>query len=136
MPDGRISMRYRSVGDLPPGEAPSYGVQFANSAPQTLGCREDLRLSDGLVIELRPQPATSLWLGTDRSDGLLAPGETVTAQITLRWATPVAGGWSLRGGVVVQSDDPSRRTERVGVELTPGPAPHRLFLPRISVLAP
>ncbi len=136
LPDGRISLRYREPGDLPPAEAASYGLQFSSGEVQTIGCRANLQLSAGLTLELRPQLPTSSWLQADRASGSVAPGGAVELLLTVRWARPTRPGWALSGGVLLQTNDLARQEVRLPVRLSSSAAPHTLYFPRMPNAKP
>jgi subtilisin family serine protease len=131
IPDGRVSMRYRTIAGLTDGESASYGLQYALDEVQTLGCKADLRLADGLTVELRPQVPAEVWLQVQQPRGEIAPGESRPLELTLRWVHPVASGWPLSGAVLLQTNDPTQREVRLTVRAQPTQAPYNLHFPHV-----
>lgn len=133
LPDGRISMRYHTLGELPPAESASYGLQYGLQEVQALGCKGSLDLFDGLTVELRPQTPTPAWLQLDALSGAIAPGETADLDLNLRWVPPVPAGWPLSGALLLQTNDPLRPEVRLTVRLEPRAAPYNLYFPHAPV---
>jgi hypothetical protein len=129
LPDGRISLRYRTIGALPPAESASYGLQYGLREVQTLGCKGDLGLFSGLTVELRPQLPTPAWLQPAALSGTVPAGETADLNLELRWVPPAPAGWPLSGAVVLQTNDPLRPELRLTVRLRTTAAPHNLYVP-------
>jgi hypothetical protein len=127
-PDGRISLSYKQIASLRAEDAPTYGVQSDARTFQSLGCRDDLRLANGLTIELRPQPPSALWLTLNQTQGTIGPGQTATAQLRLRWV-PLGPGQPASASVLVSSNDPLRPQLRLTVRLSTSQAPHQTFFP-------
>lgn len=128
MPDGRISLRYRRIGTLPVFASASYGIQYKGRQVQMLGCRTGLGLSDGLTIELRPQPPTSSWMAVEQTDGHLMPGEEGFIAVQVRWVAS-ADGEPVSGAVEVRTNDPEQPRARFTLRLIGEPAPYRLWAP-------
>lgn len=128
LPDGRVRMNYRQVSALLPADRASYGLQ-GRQALQLLGCERDIDLTDGLAIELRPQPIASAWAALARSSGTIAPGTSAELPVELTWAPPATGGWPASARVVLMSNDPLRPTARLSVRMETNAPPYRTFFP-------
>lgn len=131
MRDGRISMHYKTIGPLAPELSASYGLQASNQAYQSLGCRSDLLLNDGLTIELRTQPTTSTWVEWSDQQGEIAPGEAADLPIALRWVSPSFYPWGFRGTILIQSNDPLAPVTRLPITIAPENAPYRVIFPMV-----
>lgn len=131
MPDGRISLRYRTPGPIAIDESASAGLQISTREVQSLGCRETLTLSDGLTVELRPQIPATVWMAVDAERGSVAAGATGTLALRARWVPPQAGGWPQSGAVELHTNDPSQPRVRISVRLSTTPAPHQRFFPLV-----
>lgn len=130
-PDGRISMRYRTVGALPPGEGASVGIQNSLAEVQSLGCKADLPLADGLTIELRPQIAGQHWLSLETVDGDVAPNAEAGVPVTVRWVAARPFPPSFSGAIELRSNDPARPVARFSIRLRAGPAPNTVLLAQV-----
>ena len=131
MPDGRISLRYRQVGRLPASASASAGVQYHVRQAQTLGCGSDLRIDNGLTIELRPQTSALAWLEVEATGESLPPGMVGNVPVRVRWTAPT-GAWPASGAIEVRTNDPAQPRVRFTVRLSTGEAPHRTLLPWVS----
>jgi hypothetical protein len=121
-------MNYRQVSALLPADRASYGLQ-GRRALQLLGCERDTDLTDGLAIELRPQPIASAWAALARSSGTIAPGASAELPVELTWAPPATGGWPASARVILMSNDPLRPTARLSVRMETNAPPYRTFFP-------
>jgi subtilisin family serine protease len=135
LPDGRVQLNYAQVAGLRPADRASYGLQGGRSL-QMLGCERDLELSDGLTIELRPQPSVTTWAELPAATGTVAPGATAEIPVDLFWAPAAVGGWPASARIVLTSNDPDRPTAQLYVRLETGAAPRRTFFPWMGHIAP
>ncbi len=131
MPDGRISLRYKTVGSIAVGESPSVGLQHNVDEVQTLGCKADLPLADGLTVELRPQMATNLWLSLDQTRGSVAPSRSAGVPVTVHWIAPRPFTGPRSAVVELHSNDPNALLTRFTVRLRTTPAPVSLLLVQV-----
>ncbi|NJN16030.1 MAG: S8 family serine peptidase [Oscillochloris sp.] len=127
-PNGRIRFNYDAVADIQESDFVSYGVQASNRNAQGIACRNDLGLSDGLRIELRPQADPSLWLEVAAPSGTIAPAATAAPKVQLRW-TPATDGSPVSATLRIVSNDPQRPQQTITVRMTPEDAAHRLYFP-------
>lgn len=130
-PDGRVDLRYKSVPPLPAGESASYGLQYRRGEVQRLGCQTELGLSDGLAIELRPQPPASIWLQPGPLAGQVAPGSVAELSFIARWARPSPQGWPYSAVVQLSTNDPLQPRVRITVRLSSTAAPYELQFPLV-----
>lgn len=133
MPDGRISMRYKHIGALAEAESPSVGLQHTLAEVQSLGCKAELPLADGLTIELRPQAPASLWLSPDKPEGSIAPGDEVEVPVSVRWVSARPFERRFSGTVELRSNDPTTPVARFKVRLRTAEAPHSIRLIQVQV---
>lgn len=129
-PDGRVTLNYKQVSALLPGDNAAYGIQHSTSAAQSLGCRSGLGLADGLSIELRPQPSTDLWMSLPVTAGQVKAGATVDVVVRLSWIY-VSGGAAPSGTVLLRSNDPQRPQQLLTVRMLPAEAPFNMYFPRL-----
>ncbi len=132
MPDGRISLRYKSVGPLADSESASAGIQHNLSELQSLGCKEGLLVDDGLTIELRPQVPGTMWLTLEKADGSIAPNAQVGVPVTVQWISARPFEQRFSGVVELLSNDPSLPRARFTVRLRTSAAPHTLYVSQLS----
>lgn len=130
MPDGRISMRYKSVGDLLPSDGAAAGLQRNAVEHQSLGCKTELSLRDGLTVELRPQVPGSLWLRAMATEGKVAPGASATIPVRIRWMWGHSFEGHFSGVVELRSNDPNTPVARFTVRLRMGEAPYTTYFPQ------
>lgn len=131
VPDGRISLRYKSVGDLLPAESASAGLQNNLAEVQSLGCKADLPVGDGLTVELRPQAPATAWLSVSRSEGSAAPAAQVEVPVEVQWVSTRTFERRLSGVVELRSNDPTSPVARFTVRLRTAEAPHTLLMPQV-----
>lgn len=132
MPDGRISMRYRSVGTFAAAASASAGLQHNLAELQSLGCKEDLPIGDGLTLELRPQTPGSHWLSGAKTEGSVAPGEQVGVPVTVRWARGEPFERRFSGVVELRSNDPTAPVARFTVRMATAAAPQTIIFPFVA----
>ena len=136
LPDGRISLRYRTLGSLALSEMASVGLQRDQNEVQSLGCKADLSLADGLTIELRPQLPPSFWVNLAQPQGSVAPNTVASVPVTVRWAAsrPFTGPPFTEprsANLELRSNDPNTTLTRFTVRLTIAPAPYSLLLMQV-----
>jgi len=119
------------VGRLPASASASAGVQYHFRQAQTLGCGSDLRIDNGLTIELRPQMSALAWLEVEATGESLPPGMVGNVPVRVRWTAPT-GAWPASGAIEVRTNDPAQPRVRFTVRLSTGEAPHRTLLPWVS----
>ncbi|WP_322488167.1 S8 family serine peptidase [Chloroflexus sp.] len=130
-PNGRIRFHYRDVTSLISGDSGTIGLQL-NGAVQTVGCSFDihppLNLSNGLVIELRPQINPQSWLSVASSESTtVAAGATSNAQLTARWIGPIYQTQQARVRII--SNDPRKPVTTARVQLNEGvSAPYQVII--------
>lgn len=127
-PDGQIQLNYRDLDALQIKDGASVGLQATALTSQSLGCKGSLSLGDGLTVELRPQPKTTLWMELIDTQGTIAPGALDAPTVRLRWAAPPPAG-ALSGSILVRSNDPLQPLQRITVRLSAGQAPYRQYFP-------
>ncbi len=130
-PDGRIRLNYRNLDQLAVGESASFGLQRDSSVIQSLGCRSGLGLSDGLSIELRPQPPSAAWLRVSQPTTSLDPGASTNLTASARWIASSGYAWPASGAIVLHSNDPTMPELRFNLRLTTTPAPHTWHFPLV-----
>ena len=133
MPDGRISLRYKRVGAIAEAESPSAGLQHTLAEVQSLGCKADLQLADGLTVELRPQAPASLWLRPAEPAGSIAPGGEAGVPVHVSWVSARPFERRFSGAVELRSNDPTAPVARFTVRVRAGEAPHSLRLTQVQV---
>ncbi len=130
-PNGIIRFHYRTIAQLQPDDMAAVGLQLTD-VTQRIACAAasypPLDLSDGLVIELRPQFNPRAWLSiTDGGAGTVAVSEQTNAQLTARWIGGLHGVMQARVRIV--SNDPLQPVQRARVQLSEGsPAPYRVWI--------
>ncbi|NTU82615.1 MAG: S8 family serine peptidase, partial [Chloroflexales bacterium] len=131
MPDGRISLRYRAVGAIPPGEMPSFGLQHTAADVQAMGCKANLPLADGLTIELRPQVPGSIWMRLNSLGGSIGPSATASVPVAVRWVSPRPFTDPRSGVIELRSNDPTGPVARITVRLRTAAAPHTTLITQL-----
>ncbi|ACL22976.1 S8 family serine peptidase [Chloroflexus aggregans] len=131
-PNGVIRFHYRNVADLQPTDQATIGLQFDDQSQHVAcdaGDELPLDLSDGLVIELRPQINPRAWLNIVSGDsGTLAASSQTDIPLTARWVGPMYTTSQAR--VQIRSNDPQKPVATVRVQLNEGtPAPYQVFIP-------
>lgn len=130
-PDGTIRFHYHDVANLTDDDSGAIGLQF-NGVAQTIGCafgsHPPLNLSNGLVIELRPQIDPTAWLSvTGSGSGSVAAGAITDAQLTARWVAPIYNTAQARVRII--SNDPRKPVATARIQLNEGaPAPYRVLI--------
>ncbi|OAN48228.1 peptidase S8 [Chloroflexus islandicus] len=130
-PNGQIRFHYRDVSNLLDADAGVIGLQL-DGAVQTIGCSSGshppLNLSNGLVIELRPQINPQAWLSAASSGSTtVAVGATSNAQLTARWIGPIYQTQQARLRII--SNDPRKPVATARVQLNEGvPAPYQVII--------
>ena len=123
--DGRIVFQYRDLAPLP--SQVSVGIHRAPGNINSIGCGSDTPIADGLAIEMRPQPASTIWMSTDVVEGVLQPGEKKNLPVDLRWMRMLPDD-TYRGRLQIVSNDPLEQEKTVIVDLQSQPAPHERWL--------
>lgn len=130
-PNGHIRFHYRDVASLVNGDSGTIGLQL-DGAVQTVGCAFDvhppLNLSNGLVIELRPQMNPQAWLSVASSGSTtVAVGANSNAQLTARWIGPIYQTPQARVRII--SNDSRKPVTTARVQLNEGtPAPYQVII--------
>lgn len=130
-PNGQIRFQYRDVTNLVDADAGVIGLQLDGTV-QTIGCSSGshppLNLSNGLVIELRPQINPQAWLSAASSGSeTVAVGATSNAQLTARWIGPIYQTPQARVRII--SNDPRKPVTTARVQLNEGvPAPYQVII--------
>jgi hypothetical protein len=124
---GRITFAYKQIGALPRGLA--VGMQQLNGDAQTISCGVGAPLRSGLSLELRNQPAATLWLASLAQGVEIGPGQTAPLGVLAHWLRPQWGIGALRGTLVLHTNDPARSVIRVTVTANSLAAPHEVILP-------
>lgn len=130
-PNGQIRFHYRDVTNLVDDDAGVIGLQLDGTV-QTIGCSSGshptLNLSDGLVIELRPQLNPQAWLSVASSGSTtVAVGATSNAQLTARWIGPIYQTQQARVRII--SNDSRKLITTARVQLNEGtPAPYQVII--------
>lgn len=123
--DGRIIFQYQRLAAL--SASASAGAQGGDDETVMAGCGAAAPLHDGLAVELRPQPASTLWLSTAAPDGSVPPGQERSIPLAFGWVDPT--GQPYRSTLRLLSSDPLRASVSVPVQFAPQPAPRRVALP-------
>lgn len=130
-PNGHIRFHYRDVASLVNDDNGTIGLQL-DGAVQTVGCAFDvnppLNLSNGLVIELRPQMNPQAWLSVASSGSTtVAVGATSNAQLTARWIGPIYQTPQARVRII--SNDSRKPVATARVQINEGvPAPYQVLI--------
>jgi hypothetical protein len=124
-PSGVVTLAY---GDLAaPPLTLTAGVQRSSTDAQELGCGRKVPVVANASIELRPQDAPTLWASAS-ADGILAPGASAAAPVTVHWARSAAGQL-LRATLVIVSNDPYSPTLRLPVVVLMAAPPFEVWMP-------
>lgn len=124
--DGRIQFQYQQLAALP--SRASVGVQRSPFDILQIGCGPTTPIHDGLLIELRPQPSSQLWLATNVVSGTLQPGERTDIPIRVGWLRPGTHAPYYQGHVRFSSNDALHRDIAVPVQLYPRRALYEQWL--------
>ncbi|ABY35841.1 MAG TPA: peptidase S8 [Chloroflexus aurantiacus] len=137
-PNGTIRFHYRNVASLTKNDMGAVGLQFVNGS-QTIACdiehidqpQPPLTLSDGLVIELRPQVDPQAWLSISHTgSAAIAAGSQTNVQLTARWIGPLYTTQQARVRII--SNDPRQPVTEARIHLNEGmPAPYQILLVQI-----
>jgi hypothetical protein len=125
-------MRYKKTGPLGPGESQSAGLQQHSAQYQSLGCKDGLRLSDGLTIEVRPQAPASVWMRLGRSAGTVAPNAVSGLPVTANWVSSSPYERTFSGVVELHSNDPTIPLSRYTVRMRTDEAAYVRLLPTLN----
>jgi len=135
-PNGIIRFHYRNVANLQKKDMGAIGLQLGE-VTQSIACdiasanQLPLTLTDGLVIELRPQINPQVWLSiSSASSGNINVGKQVNVQLASRWIGPLYATQQARLRII--SNDPQRPVTVARIRLNEGnPAPYQIILPII-----
>ncbi|MGC8950032.1 S8 family serine peptidase [Chloroflexus sp.] len=130
-PNGVIRFHYRNVANLQPTDQATIGLQFDDQSQNVacdVGDELPLDLSDGLVIELRPQINPWAWLSIESGDsGTLAASNQTNIPLTAQWVAPMYTTSQAR--IRIYSNDPQKPVATVRVQLNEGtPAPYQVLI--------
>jgi hypothetical protein len=128
LPDGRIELRYGNLAATV-GQA-GVGVQRQPGVGVEVACGSEIATLAGFSLELRPQPASNLWLLSGSTIGATAPGGASQVTIRVQWLPP--GLWPYRGRILIVSSDPMHPTLRLTIESRPPVAPYAMLMPLIA----
>ncbi|WP_028459088.1 S8 family serine peptidase [Chloroflexus sp. Y-396-1] len=134
--NGIIRFHYRNVANLQKNDMGAIGLQLGE-VTQSIACdiagtkQLPLTLTDGLVVELRPQINPQVWLSiTSASSGNINTGEQIDVQLASRWIGPLYATQQARLRII--SNDPQRPVTVARIRLNEGnPAPYQIILPII-----
>lgn len=121
---GNVQFNYQQVGELSIYAA--NGLQLMQDEWQLLGCSTTTPITSGLTINLRPQPATDLWLTLPPSTSTaLPPGETTAITMGLNWVSPFEAQ-PYQGTVTLHTNDPQNAVVQRSIHLYT--RPNRQFI--------
>ncbi|MBC8076125.1 MAG: S8 family serine peptidase, partial [Chloroflexales bacterium] len=121
-PDGRIVFQYKQLAALP--TRASVGIQRTPTTLQQIGCGPTTPVSNGLAIELSPQPDSTLWMSSDRQRGVVAPGERGEVPVRLAWMRPAPGLAYLEGQLLLTTNDVRNPSASVNIRMNTRAAPY------------